>query len=334
MADEDLTFFRDNYSATGPDNYLDEEHRIQELSPIVVRFGIFPYDPRVANDGVATDFVTQRGPNVGNTHRRTHIASQIRRRDLPGASFYHPIQPGVVVPTTDLRSSNPPREEITRSRLTHRTIGDDGPILPQIEETLRRATRSPALTLIAFSDLYGFQPVEVVHPASITIEFCYQREYPSHDRVPLDLRIVRCGIIESFPTHYRTSAILIQTAHSRADNRPVQSIADPALCICCYRRTLIARHTRDSELPDGEYRQLANQFADRLSFRLDQATDPSTVPSGVIPRLNYLNLANSGPFPFVQSPPSFSPTSSDDDGDDDVDNDENEDPGDNTGNDQ
>jgi len=253
-----------------------------------VSFGRIADDPRTVAYGSASDAVDlERSCPVGNSHFRTHLASHVRRPGHP-ARFTDPLQPGLLAEAADTATSCPPASSIAQAQLSQRTVIDDGPNIGQVAEVYSRGGDD---AVSQFCDLYGYQTVEVAHTASIVVEVLYQREYPSHHRVPPHVRLARCRLVQDGAAFFVTSDAIRLAAEHRLGIPREEACTRPELCVCCFRRILVARHTRESERPNPSR---ATRFANRLARRLLDALDGAGL-SGVIPRLSWLNLSNGGP---------------------------------------
>lgn len=170
-------------------------------------------------------------PCYSASHTQQHIASTlglpvVGRIPAPHGEYR----------VSDTRASHPTAEQIRSGRLSLRTEVDraDGWAAVCGPQALRQ--------------IHGFQPITVFHPSTISVEVSYIREHAHHDQVPLRDRAARCGVIETGLGAVHRTSLLLSSISGDNDARLVYLGGDQAavpgeLCVCCFRRVIVARHT-------------------------------------------------------------------------------------------
>ena len=278
--------------------------RASRVTPIHVSFPPFAADPRVVSIGCSTDTVSLGQRRIVPWAYRAlilHPAGVLPIRDEDGLPDETAIcdEEGREHSVFDFGSCSAPAALIEQGRLSHRTVFDAPGSNHEAVDLLLGSDSQAARGARTLCNTQGFQTVEVLHPDEITLEAVYVREFDSHAQVPAHLRAARCGRLPREPFFgARSSNVLISESHFRnprpAGEAPFHGPAeaiDDRLCVCCYRRVLIARLTRPDERPQDP---VATVQHDRLARRL-AALDLRQSPlwnQGDLPDIRSLNVAD------------------------------------------
>lgn len=273
------------------------------VHPIHVKFGQFANDPRLGVSGQVSDTVETETRQTSSCYR-CHLSDSFSQQVCTGYRVNdHPKNR----PIPYISLSNPPASLIAEGRLSQRTVFDVGPA--DVQYQLLKRLRSQSEPPTAVRTQYGFQPVEVVHSADVTVEVVYLREWFSHNDVPEHVRAVRCGnteLIEDRHDPVYTSAVIrcefLDRYGYTSQAQKAFALRDPTLCVCCYRRVVIARLTKEDERPPSRLSRLYDRLARRIR-------ETAGFARGLIPRSGWFNLDDDSDEHFRQEPLVERPTS-------------------------